>query len=214
MLIVREFMSGPKRFTDLQESLVGIGTNLLSVRLKEMEKHGIISRRKLPPPGVASVYELTEHGRRLDETLMSLVRWGIPLLAAPKGELEHFKPHWLLHGMLSAFKKSLANGVSGTYEFQVAEEIFHIQVRDGQAIGDMGHAYKSDLLWVSDSKRFMELVFRVITPDEAIQAGELRKGTKKLLERVLNLFDPIGYKAKNSTNDKEAAVANAGRHAL
>lgn len=187
-------MSGPKRFTDLQDSLTGIGTNLLSVRLKEMEKYGIISRRRLLPPGVASVYELTEHGRRLDETLMSLIRWGIPLLATPKGEHENFKPHWLLHGMLSTFNKSLAKGVTDTYEFHVAEEIFHIQVKDGQAIGDMGYAHDPDLIWISDSSTFMELVFRVITPADAIQTNGLHKGSKELLERVVRLFDPFGYR--------------------
>jgi DNA-binding HxlR family transcriptional regulator len=195
-------MSGPKRFTDLQESLAGIGTNMLSVRLKEMEKSGIIMRRKLPPPGVALVYELTELGRGLDDTLISLVRWGIPLMAAPKGKNEHFKPHWLMFGMLSAFNQSLAEGLDDTYEFQVDEEIFHIRVKDGQATGNMGTAYEPDLIWVSNSKSFLDMVFRVITVDEGLKHGELRKGTKKLLKRVLDLFDPmLGHSSNRCTHD-------------
>lgn len=191
LLIVRELLSGPKRFKDLQDALAGIGTNLLSSRLKEIERNGLIVRAKLPPPGVASVYELTEHGRKLDETLLSLIRWGIPLLAKPKKADEYFMPHWLLHGMLSAFNPSLAQGISETYEFHVDEEVFHTRVHDGQASGDMGKGHNPDLVWVSNSEQFMGLVFRLNTPQQAFAEGLIKVGNVAIVERVLHIFDPI-----------------------
>lgn len=191
LLIVRELLSGPKRFKDLQDALVGIGTNLLSSRLKEIERNGLILRAKLPPPGVASVYELTEHGRKLDETLLALTKWGIPLLATPKKPSEYFMPHWMLNGMLSAFNPIEAQGLSETYEFHVDDEIFHTRVHEGQATGDMGKGYRPDLVWVSDSKGFMDLVFRLVTPQQAFASGALEIGSVAIIERVLRIFDPI-----------------------
>lgn len=191
LLIVRELLSGPKRFKDLQDALVGIGTNLLSARLKEIERNGLVTRAKLPPPGVASVYELTEHGRKLDETLLSLIRWGIPLLAAPKKPEEYFLPHWMLHGMLSTFKPALAKGLVATYEFHVDDEVFHTHVQDGHASGDMGKGHAPCLVWESDSESFMALVFKMVTPQEAFDRGCVKVGTVAHLERVLRIFEPI-----------------------
>jgi len=191
LLIVRELLSGPKRFKDLQDALVGVGTNLLSARLKEMERNGLVSRAKLPPPGVASVYELTEHGRKLDETLLSLIRWGIPLLAEPKKPDEYFLPHWMLHGMLSTFKPALAKNLSETYEFHVDHEVFHIRVHNGEAHGDMGKGRDPVLVWESDSESFMALVFNLMTPQEAKEKGFFKQGTVSHIERVLRIFDPM-----------------------
>jgi DNA-binding HxlR family transcriptional regulator len=191
LLIVRELLSGPKRFKDLQDALVGVGTNLLSARLKEMERNGLVSRAKLPPPGVASVYELTEHGRKLDETLLSLIRWGIPLLAQPKKPDEYFLPHWMLHGMLSTFKPARAKTLSESYEFHVDHEVFHVRVHNGEAFGDMGKGRDPVLVWESDSESFMALVFNLMTPQEAKDKGFIKHGAVSHVERVLRIFDPM-----------------------
>ena len=70
LLVVRELLMGPKRFTDLLSNLPGIGTNLLAARLKELEEQGIIERSTLPPPAASSVYVLTELG--------SICEWDTP----------------------------------------------------------------------------------------------------------------------------------------
>ena len=56
LLIVRELMSGPKRYTDLADGLPGIGTSLLAKRLAKLESAGVATRRVLPPPAAATVY--------------------------------------------------------------------------------------------------------------------------------------------------------------
>src|SRR5919202_2732209 len=87
LLVVRELLLGPKRYTDLRRGLPNASPNVLSQRLAELEGAGVIRRRKLPPPAGARVYELTEWGRELEETVMSLGRWAArapnPLSDAP-----------------------------------------------------------------------------------------------------------------------------------
>src|SRR3954451_15886148 len=74
LLVVRDLVLGPKRFTDLREGLPGIGPNVLSQRLKELEDAGVLTRRLLPPPAGSTVYELTEWGHELDDIVIRLGR--------------------------------------------------------------------------------------------------------------------------------------------
>jgi DNA-binding HxlR family transcriptional regulator len=76
LLIVRDLLLGPKRFSDLRAGLPGIGTNILTDRLKALEQVGVIARRVLPPPAASTVYELTSYGRELDRPLQVLAQWG------------------------------------------------------------------------------------------------------------------------------------------
>jgi DNA-binding HxlR family transcriptional regulator len=92
LLIVRELLPGPMRYTELKTSLKGIATNLLAERLRTMEANGIVERR-LEESGVA--YALTPWGRGLREPMEALGRWGAPLLAAGRGD-DAFQPRWLI----------------------------------------------------------------------------------------------------------------------
>src|SRR5918998_3635780 len=76
LLVVRELLLGPKRFTDLRAGLPGASPNVLAQRLKELEQSGVVRRRKLPPPAAVQVYELTEWGAELEIVLKELGRWG------------------------------------------------------------------------------------------------------------------------------------------
>src|SRR5215210_5901811 len=83
LLVVRELLLGPKRYTDLRSGLPNASPNVLSVRLRELESAGIVRRRKLPPPAGSRVYELTDWGLELEETVMSLGRWAAHSPAPP-----------------------------------------------------------------------------------------------------------------------------------
>src|ERR687896_1227452 len=76
LLIVRELRPGPRRFTDLVDGLPGISRKLLTERLRDLERDGIITRRELPPPIARQVYELTEDGRDLATAMAPLIAWG------------------------------------------------------------------------------------------------------------------------------------------
>ena len=69
LLVVRELLLGPKRFTDLRDGLPNVSPDVLAQRLRELEQSGVVRRRKLPPPAGARVYELTERGAELEPVL-------------------------------------------------------------------------------------------------------------------------------------------------
>jgi DNA-binding HxlR family transcriptional regulator len=95
LLIVRELIEhGPLRYSDLHCNLGGCGTNILAARLKDLERHGVLRRRKLPPPAASTVYELTDYGQELRPVLHVLAHWGARSLRPPTGE-EELEPGWL-----------------------------------------------------------------------------------------------------------------------
>ena len=86
-LLLRELAMGPRRYADLQEGLAGVGTSLLSERLKELEAEGIVVKRFLSPPAARWVYDLTDDGRELAAAMVPLARWGVKRLGTlQKGE--------------------------------------------------------------------------------------------------------------------------------
>jgi DNA-binding HxlR family transcriptional regulator len=109
LLIVRELLYSPKRFTELLAGLPGIGTNTLTTRLAELTKSGIVSRRRISRPLPGSVIELTDSGRALEPVLVALVHWGTaPLLARrPRHGL---RPAWVGLALRSFFCAAKARG--------------------------------------------------------------------------------------------------------
>src|SRR3954447_21792006 len=100
LLIVRELMPGPRRFTDLIDGLPGVSRKLLTERLRALEGEGIIARQELPPPAARQVYELTEDGRDLAESMAGLIAWGFRRLGQ-RGPGESFRARWAAVGMTS-----------------------------------------------------------------------------------------------------------------
>ena len=98
LLVIRELMHGPKRYTDLVEHLHGIGTNILAARLRDLEAHGVVSRRTLPPPAASKIYELTDYGRELRPAMRELALWGARSLGPPTARDELFEG-WLANAM-------------------------------------------------------------------------------------------------------------------
>ncbi len=98
LLVVRELMHGPKRYTDLVEHLPGIGTNILAARLRDLEGNGVVTRRTLPPPAASKVYELTDYGRELRPAMRELALWGARSLGPPTDRDELFEG-WLANAM-------------------------------------------------------------------------------------------------------------------
>src|SRR3954467_15887851 len=96
LLVVRELMQGPRRYTDLAEGLPGIGTNILAARLRDLEAAGIVTRKTLPPPAASRVYDLTDYGRELKPVMRELAAGVGGSLGRRTAEDELF-PGWLLH---------------------------------------------------------------------------------------------------------------------
>ena len=86
LLVVRELLLGPKRFTDLRAGLPNLGPDVLTQRLRELTDSGLVERRKLDPPAGSWVYELTDRGRELEPVVIALGRWG-SVAPMPPGEM-------------------------------------------------------------------------------------------------------------------------------
>jgi DNA-binding HxlR family transcriptional regulator len=119
LLVVRELMHGPKRYTDLVDSLPGIGTNILASRLRDLESCGIVSRRVLPPPAASRVYELTGYGRELRPVMRELALWGARSLGPPTVESTLFEG-WLANAMDGVLAPIAP---PGRFEFRVGDEV-------------------------------------------------------------------------------------------
>ena len=130
LLVVRELMHGPKRYTDLAEHLPGIGTNILASRLRDLEACGVITKRTLPPPAASRVYELTEYGRGLRPAIRELALWGARSLGPPTAEDELFEG-WLANAV-DIVLAPLAP--PGRFEFRVGDEVASLV--DGEAASE------------------------------------------------------------------------------
>ncbi|MER5439073.1 helix-turn-helix domain-containing protein [Streptomyces sp. NPDC002790] len=124
LLIARELLAGPRRYTDLHADLPGVSTDMLATRLKDMERDGLAERRRLPAPASAYVYELTERGRGLLPVLRALGEWGAPELAERR-PTDAVRAHWLA---LPLARQLEALGESGAVEVRVDEGVFHVRV--------------------------------------------------------------------------------------
>jgi DNA-binding HxlR family transcriptional regulator len=118
LLVVRELMRGPKRYTDLAECL-GIGTNILAARLRDLEEGGVVTKRTLPPPAASRVYELTDYGRELRGAIRELALWGARSLGPPT-EVDELFPGWLVNAVDSVLAPVAP---AGRFEFRVGDEV-------------------------------------------------------------------------------------------
>ncbi len=98
LLLVRELLVGPMRFSDLRAHLPGMGPALLTQRLRDLEASGLVQRTELPPPAARTVYELTDRGRTLEPVVYEFARFGLPYLDMPTEE-QPLSPHLLPHGL-------------------------------------------------------------------------------------------------------------------
>jgi DNA-binding HxlR family transcriptional regulator/putative sterol carrier protein len=188
LLVVRELILGPKRFTDLSQGLPGVGANILSARLKELEEAGIVSRRRLPPPAASTVYELTEYGRGLEDILLALGRWGVRSMG-PRVPGKTLVAEWLALALVAYFQREAAEGVKGTYELKVGDAIFHARVEDGEVEMQHGPAARPDLALETDEETLLALFAGLVSPGNAITSGAVRmEGDEELLASLLAMF--------------------------
>lgn len=130
LMVVRELMRGPKRYTDLVAGLPGIGTNVLATRLRDLETHGILTRTTLAPPAASKVYELTDYGRDLEPVMHELGMWGARSLGPPSAGPPLFEG-WLSNALHCAMAPLAP---AGRFEFRVGDEIASLidgEVHDG-----------------------------------------------------------------------------------
>lgn len=188
LLLVRELLLGPKRFKDLEAGLPGIATNLLSGRLKQLERDGIIRHTRLPSPADVPVYELTESGRELEPVILSLARWGMRHLPPARPD-DLKRPEWMLLSLRARFRPDQAMGVRETYELRIDDEVYHARVEDQRVTTRRGAAVDPDLALITDVDTLFELAAGTVELETAVDQGRLRlEGNTEALERMERVF--------------------------
>ncbi len=187
LLIVRELMLGQRRYTDLAEALPGIGSNILTSRLRDLEHAGIVRKKKLPPPLAVTVYELTEHGRTLEPVLRSLARWGARTLGPPDpGD------YWSLYAVHVRFRPEAA--VDGTYEVRfVGGETISLRVTHGELVAMKLPADEPVLVVEAAPEVLYAVIQGSLDQRSAVADGSLKLhvGTELELEHLVAMFAPL-----------------------
>jgi DNA-binding HxlR family transcriptional regulator len=220
ILIVRDLLLGPRRYTDLQSGLPGIGPNVLSTRLKELQEAAIVQKTDLPPPAASTVYELTGLGGELRPLVRELTRWGLNVLGSPRPG-EHFRVAWLLSGMQATFRPALAAGLHETYEYRIDGEVFNARVDDGQLEVRSGAAADPAFVVTTDIDTFMAMGAKMIAPDEAEAQGRATLvGDRDAGARSIAMLGPSFDEAESGggiiggIRDRLAASARDGVEAI
>ena len=188
LLIVRELLHGPKRYTDLTHGLPGIGTNILAARLRELEACGIVQKRTLPPPAASTVYELTEYGADLKEALYALARWGARTIGPP-GPDDELYPEWGVNALPALFDAEAARGLTETYALVVDGDAFTARVLNGALDASLGIAEDADVVVEMDMETFFGLASGVLAPRNAVKSRRARvQGNLEALERCFRVL--------------------------
>ncbi|HEX6652297.1 MAG TPA: winged helix-turn-helix transcriptional regulator [Thermoleophilaceae bacterium] len=188
LLVVRDLMLGPKRYTDLREGLPGIATDLLTARLRALEAAGFVARRELPRPAPATVYELTDSGQGLALLILVIGHAGLRLLGAP-AEDEDVRAERVVLSLRVSFRPGEAAGTSDTYGLEIDGEPFTITVADGSL--DIAKASAEDpaMRLTTDGRTLVGLLMGQVSGADALASGAATlEGRRGALERFLKVF--------------------------
>lgn len=195
LLVVRELLLGPKRFTDLRTGLPNASTNILAERLRDLEGNGVVRKRRLPPPAATSVYELTEWGRELEPIVTRLGAWGARSPFPP--ETEAIGPDSIVLALRSLFDPEAVGEAGTTYEIRLGEgeDVFHVVVAPGDSATEAGvelrrgPAGQHDGAIETDPGTFAALLAGQLSLDVALESGGAQiEGGKRATTRFLRLF--------------------------
>ena len=187
LLVVRELLLGPKRYTDLQRGLPNASPNVLSERLRELERDGIVRRRKLPPPAGSRVYELTEWGRELEDIVIALGHWGArapsPPSDAPVGVDS------MILALDARFDPGAAAGLRAVYVLRLGDDSFRIEVAGGEIDLARGGADPADATIETDPSTLAAVLWGGQSLTEAQRSGVVTiAGDKAAAKRFFRLF--------------------------
>jgi DNA-binding HxlR family transcriptional regulator len=188
LLVVRELLLGPKRFTDLRVGLPGASPNVLAQRLRELEAAGVVRRRKLPPPAASRVYELSEWGMELEPVIVWLGRWGARSPSRSRSA-EQLGVDSLILSFRTMFDPRAAEGLGASYELRLGEERFRAVVADGRLEVVRGGAERPEAIIEADPATLAALVYEGRQLDEALRCGDVKiEGNRQAVERFVKLF--------------------------
>jgi len=183
LMIVRELLFGPKRYSDLQNGLPNASPTVLSQRLRDLEEGEVIQRRKLGPPTRAWVYELTEWGHQLEPILVHLGRWG--RRSASKQTTMTLGADSLMLALQSHLEPARLRGLDATFLVDLGEDLFTLRVTDGGLVVQRGEPARWDVAVRTDTATFKALVIGGHPTSEIGDRLETT-GDRETLQRLLD----------------------------
>ncbi|MEU8525871.1 winged helix-turn-helix transcriptional regulator [Streptomyces sp. NPDC048629] len=189
VLIVRNLLNGPQRYTDLRRGLPAIPTNILSTRLKQFEEAGLATRRALPHPERAVVYELTDYGRDLEPALIALGRWGARTMTEPRPG-EAITAESVAMSFRTTYRHEEAQDVTAGFEVRMGDFTIHLQITNGALTVGLGAHPAPDLVIERlFGHPVRDLMSGSKTPDEVVADGSVHiEGDPALLGRFAEMF--------------------------
>ena len=181
LLLVRELLTGAKRYRDLQQNLSGIGTNLLAARLRELQEAGIVKHED-------GLYALTARGGGLEDAVLALSRWGAPLLSDPEPNAL-WRASWNVVALKYAFRPERARTVRGVIEFRVDDSCVQAQIRDGTIETAAEERWRPDVVIRTDGVTLLALSAGELDAKEVEASGVLEVvGDRRLFRASLRIF--------------------------
>jgi DNA-binding HxlR family transcriptional regulator len=188
LLVVRELLLGPKRYTDLRKGLPNASPNVLSHRLDELEAAGIVRQRKLPPPVGSRVYELTDWGLNLEPIVISLGRWAASS-PNPPSDAPIASGDSVILAMRGLFDPAAAHGLHTSYEIRLAEDRFQVQVASDRIDVARGNADRPDATIDTDPNTLNAVLLQRRPLAEAQRSGKMSiDGDTAAVKRLVRLF--------------------------
>jgi DNA-binding HxlR family transcriptional regulator/putative sterol carrier protein len=189
LLVVRDLLLGPKRFTDLLAGLPGASPDVLTQRLRELTEAGVVHRRRLSPPAASWVYELTSWGAELAPIVVGLAKW-----ASRSPGMRYDAPlgtDSLVLSLKALFDRPAAAGLEATIALHLGDERFQVCIADGQLTVTRGEADRPDATLDTDQATLLSLLRTDRPLDEALASGDLRlTGDRAVMDRFRRLFPP------------------------
>ena len=187
LLVIRELMLGPKRFSDLRADLPGISANVLTQRLEGLEASGLVVRRKLPPPASTQVYELTPWGYEAEPIVQTLGRW-----AARSPAHDPTLPISATSIMLSfrtMFDPERTKGMEARIGFRLGSDSFLARIAQGELHISRGDTEGADVIFTGSAATLAAAVYGGQPLDPLAEAGALvTHGDRRVAERFVTLF--------------------------
>lgn len=204
LLLIRELLGGPKRYTDLADGLPGISTDLLATRLRDLEDTGLVEREVLPPPAASKVYRLTDDGAALEPVLVTLARWGARRL--PDETTGEFRPSWLTFSLRSMFTPTAVTEVAMTVDFVVDGDRLRARIDHGTLTFDEHPTGDADVVVHGDPAGLAQLGIDSESRTAALAEGRVTiDGDRHMVSALQRAFSPW-IRTARSQSDSSAAL--------
>ena len=182
LLVLRELLLGPRRFSDLRGDLPAISANVLTQRLKELESRRLVRRRKLPPPASVQVYEATDWGLEAAPVMRALGRWAV---RSTRHDTSQFvSPVSILMSMQTMLVADRARGFKARIGFRFGERFYVADLHENRLDVRHGQPEATDVVFNATPEELAAVLYGGAPLDSLLFSGD-----RSVAERFTTLFE-------------------------